>query len=904
MKTQHDDAMQEDPERHKADKWDFASILEKLRDTECSLLLERFLDSNTLLHVAASLGHDLIVEAILSKQEPEVLLAAKNSGGDLPLHVAVNAGHLPIVQQLLKSSSQCQEFLTAKNSSGDLPLHVAVNAGHLPIVQQLLKSSDQCQELLTAKNSSGDLPLHIAVNAGHLPIVQQLLKSSSCSCKLLKEENKEGITPLHRALIKKCRSYEYIYTEMADFLIETVRKAEDGELMEFVDGFDYESWKKKQGRKFPRVVTQFCSAYIGDAEMRIASSIKPELERGLQKSKGKFTSMDPILYKAVMSKDIDFIKNIAQDTEHPTLSDKTPELNTVLHLAAASSGNNQFVQEILEIQLCQKFVTEKNSNGDLPLHVAASAGNMQIVEHLSESVPLMVKNMDENTPLHLALIKKFQVGPNLALKAKYNKVAKFLVEKCPEVSFYPNRERKSPLYLAAEGGDEELMRHMITNCLPDGESFVHAAMYYLMSTTNKSIAHAAIYGSFTAGKEDILDTVLESLPNDILTVKDDKGMTPLTYAASIGYLRGVERLLRKTTMPCVYGEDTRYYPIHIATWKGHINVVEKFLDEYPDMIELNTGAGQNILHVAAMNGKAKMVAYMLKRHDLKVEMLINNKDRNGNTPLHLAAMRRHPMVVSMLTWDKRVDLTALNKEGKRALDIALNCNGRNPSFRQRLTWEALRYVSGPRAPPGRVSGENLQWSKVGMTLRTDEYKDRTGTLLLVATLVATVTFAAAFTMPGGYKESGGMAKFLEKPMFHVFVISNSIAMYSAITAVVTLIWAHLGDLNLLIAAYNFSVPFLGLAITMVSLAFMAGNYLVLRDHNWLAYLVLSIGSFFLFTLSIIFFPLCLPNSSPYPIIRYILRYPFHLLIKFSGCDADDFDEWCDTDDSEEDSEEE
>ena len=115
---------------------------------------------------------------------------------------------------------------------------------------------------------------------------------------------------------------------------------------------------------------------------------------------------------------------------------------------------------------------------------------------------------------------------------------------------------------------------------------------------------------------------------------------------------------------------------------------------------------------------------------------------------------------------------------------------------QRLTWEALRYVSGPR-----VSGENPQYSKFGMTLSTDEYKDRTGTPLLVATLVATVTFAAAFTMPGGYNESGGMAKFLEKPMFHVFVISNSIAMYSAITAVVTLIWAHLGDLNLFIAAY-------------------------------------------------------------------------------------------------------
>ncbi|KAL0009868.1 hypothetical protein SO802_004976 [Lithocarpus litseifolius] len=189
------------------------------------------------------------------------------------------------------------------------------------------------------------------------------------------------------------------------------------------------------------------------------------------KSKDKVKSMDPELYNAVKNDD------------------------------------HQFVQAILEIQLLQKFVTEKNSNGDLPLHVAASAGNMQIVKILAASVPLMEKNMEENTPLHLALIKKFQVGRNSALKDKYNKVAKFLVEKCPEVSFYPNKERKSPLYLAAEGGDEEHVRHMITtNRLPYGKSIVHAALYYLMTITNlpygKPIVHAANNGSLTARKKE------------------------------------------------------------------------------------------------------------------------------------------------------------------------------------------------------------------------------------------------------------------------------------------------------------------------------------------------------------------------------------------------------------------
>lgn len=93
---------------------------------------------------------------------------------------------------------------------------------------------------------------------------------------------------------------------------------------------------------------------------------------------------------------------------------------------------------------------------------------------------------------------------------------------------------------------------------------------------------------------------------------------------------------------------------------------------------------------------------------------------------------------------------------------------------QRLTWQALRYADAPRAPPNTIWNNLHSWD-LEMPHSTDIYKDWVNTLLLVSTLEATVTFAAAFTMPGGYSGSGGTATFLEKHVFQVFVICNTLA---------------------------------------------------------------------------------------------------------------------------------
>ena len=155
------------------------------------------------------------------------------------------------------------------------------------------------------------------------------------------------------------------------------------------------------------------------------------------------------------------------------------------------------------------------------------------------------------------------------------------------------------------------------------------------------------------------------------------------------------------------------------------------------------------------------------------------------------------------------------------------------------------------------------------------------TLLLVSTLVATVTFAAGFTMPGGYNSSDpnvGMAILLMKNMFHVFVICNTLAMYTAILATITLIWAQLGDLYLMDIALRFALSFLGVALTAMSLGFTAGVYLVVSNLHWLAIAVLSIGIICLVILFVPFLLLFLPSKNTNYILRYISYYPFLILV--------------------------
>ena len=167
---------------------------------------------------------------------------------------------------------------------------------------------------------------------------------------------------------------------------------------------------------------------------------------------------------------------------------------------------------------------------------------------------------------------------------------------------------------------------------------------------------------------------------DLFKTFDNEGMHPLSYAALAGYHESVHTILKRFPECSYLVNKNGFYPIHLAAIKGYVRIIEEFLSQCPDTRELRNRKNQNILHLAAENGKVEAVKYIMRNPELQI--LINERDWQGNTPLHLASDVGQAKVVSVLTWDSRVKLEMRNDQGLMALDVAENFTQKMPSFRE------------------------------------------------------------------------------------------------------------------------------------------------------------------------------------------------------------------------------
>ena len=110
---------------------------------------------------------------------------------------------------------------------------------------------------------------------------------------------------------------------------------------------------------------------------------------------------------------------------------------------------------------------------------------------------------------------------------------------------------------------------------------------------------------------------------------------------------------------------------------------------------------------------------------------------------------------------------------------------------------------------------------------------------VVGSLIATIMFAAAFTVPGGNNQNTGYPIFSGKKLFMLFIVTNSLSLYSSSTSVMM----FLGILTSRYAEEDFlkSLPtkmIIGLstlffAITTMMIAFSVALLIMQSGNSWI-----------------------------------------------------------------------
>ncbi|KAL9408556.1 hypothetical protein AB3S75_047015 [Citrus x aurantiifolia] len=357
----------------------------------------------------------------------------------------------------------------------------------------------------------------------------------------------------------------------------------------------------------------------------------------------------------------------------------------------------------------------------------------------------------------------------------------------------------------------------------------------------KTALHAA------AMKFAFVDTALEKLleeKKNLIKETDQYGWTPIHYAAYHGNYRTINLLLETDQYALdIADKDRKMTVLHLAAGQGHAKIVEAIISKNPECCELVDNRGWNFLHYAMVSFHVGQLTNLLENNPL-ARSLIDEGDAEGNTPLHvLAAIRPNECDVDLVR-KTQANYDAVNKQNVSVRHIF---NYGYPELKeeiQKLSKDVGRgqYSKGVRrAVKKYVIKEN--------------YKDTRASHLVVAALIATVAFAAAFTVPGGYRSENGTAILRRNKAFQLFMVADSIAMAFSLSAVVTHFWLsyvteETKDFNE--DLFHASIWFTLLSMAAMVIAFVTGTYAMLALSLGLAIITSLIGlSFFFPAISLI-----------------------------------------------------
>ncbi|CAA3015689.1 ankyrin repeat-containing At5g02620 [Olea europaea subsp. europaea] len=437
-------------------------------------------------------------------------------------------------------------------------------------------------------------------------------------------------------------------------------------------------------------------------------------------------------------------------------------------------------------------------------------------------------------------------------------------EELKELLSKQNQSGETALYVAAESGRIDLVQEMI--------KFYDLGSAGIKAKNDFDAFHIAAKQQELG----VLKILMEAIPQLLATV-DQSNTTALHTAAAQGHIQVVDFLLEKNSSLATIARNNGKTALHSSARNGHFEVVKGILSKEQGISTWKDKKGQTALHMAAKGHSTEVIEALVASDPVLVTMV----DGKGNTALHIATRKGRTQIVHILLKHEGTNKDAINKSGETAIDTAEKTG--HPEIASILQGYGVQSAKSIKTQPAPTAARELKQTVSDIKhevhdqlehsrqthrrmrgiakrlnkMHAEGLNNAITSTTVVAVLIATVAFAAIFTLPGQYADdpgnvppgfSLGEANIAPNMEFTVFFIFDSLALFISLAVVVvqtSVVVVERKAKKQLMAVIN---KLMWLACTFISVAFLAMCYIVVgKDEAWLAIGVTIIGTLIMAT---------------------------------------------------------